>query len=43
VVRFGEPLAVGRQADADARERARKTLESALATVSSAADLEAAA
>lgn len=43
VVRFGEPLTVARDADGDLRERARKTLEAALAAVSSAADLEAAA
>jgi hypothetical protein len=43
VVRFGEPLTVSRNADGEARERARKALEVALAAVSSAADLEAAA
>jgi lysophospholipid acyltransferase (LPLAT)-like uncharacterized protein len=43
VVRFGEPLTVARDAGGDARERARKTLEAALAAASSAADLEAAA
>ena len=43
VVRFGEPLTVARDAGGDARERARKTLEAALAAVSSAADLEVAA
>jgi lysophospholipid acyltransferase (LPLAT)-like uncharacterized protein len=43
VVRFGEPIAVSRAADPDAREAARKEIETALHAVSDAADLEAAA
>jgi hypothetical protein len=42
-VRFGDPIAVPRGGDADAREAARKALEAALHAVAGAADLEAAA
>ena len=43
VVRFGDPIAVPRGGDADAREVARKEIEAALHAVAGAADLEAAA
>ncbi|HKZ04014.1 MAG TPA: hypothetical protein VJU81_00965, partial [Methylomirabilota bacterium] len=43
VVRFGEPIAVARAADAAARAKARDEIEAALRAVSDAARLEAAA